>query len=158
MTIRAGSKLDATDFALPDPVTGYANGENTISSTSFADLPTLACAASIYNPHPGASMLVDVHWGAWMKADANAVRCCPRVSGSKTIAAGIGGGGAIGWGEIPVTGSAAYVHGHGHFTTELPASANAAVFTMQAMRDTASGTQKVDYAVIRVVPLRYVFA
>jgi len=157
MTIRAGSKLDATDLALPDVVTGYANGENTVTATSFADLPTIACAASILNPHPGAAMLVSVFWGAWMSASANSVRCCPRISGSKTLVAGIGGGGAIGWGEIPVTGSSLYVTGSGHFTTELPASANAAVFTMQAMRDSASGTQKVDYAVIRVVPIRFVF-
>src|SRR5690348_16423268 len=100
MVLRAGSKCDATDFALPDVATGYANGLNTIVATAFANLPSIACACSIYNPHPGAAMLVDVRWGAWMKSSASAVRCCPAVSGSIAVPAGIGGGGAVGWGEI----------------------------------------------------------
>jgi hypothetical protein len=115
------------------------------------------CTASITNPHPTASMLLRCDFGAWMSASANAVRCCPAVSGSVTIAAGIGGGGAIGWGEIPYCGGTATNSYRGAFTVELPVSANAAVFSMQAYRDSASGTQIVQYPTIRLVPLRYVF-
>lgn len=158
MTIRAGARLDATDFDLPDVVTGYANGSNTITATTFTDLPTTACTASITNPHPTASMLVLVEFGGWVTAGSSiGTRFCPRVSGSTTIAAGIGGGGAIGWGEIPYSNSTSKLGLRGSFTVELPVSANAAVFTMQAYRDSASGTQTIEYATIRLTPVRFVF-
>lgn len=157
MTIRAGARLDATDFDLPDVVTGYGNGTNTITATSFAVLPTTTCTAAITNPHPTAAMLTLVTFGAWMSASANAVRCCPAVSGSLTIAAGIGGGGPIGWGEVPLCGAATTNQYSGSFTVELPASANAATFSMQAYRDSATGTQACNYPTIRLVPLRYLF-
>lgn len=158
MTVRAGARLDATDFILPDVVTAFGNGSNTITATSFAVLPTVTCSASITNPHPTASMLVLVTFGAWMNtSNGVAVRCCPAVSGSTTIAAGIGGGGPIGWGEVPVAGTTVLQQGQGTYTVSLPASANAAVFTMQAYRDSASGTQLLNYPTIRLVPLRFVF-
>lgn len=158
MTIRAGARLDATDFDLPDVVTGYGNGTNVVTATSFAVLPTTTCTATITNPHPTAAMLVLVEYGAWVTAGSNiATRLCPAVSGSITIAAGIGGGGAIGWGEVPVSASTSKVAVRGSFTVELPASANAASFSMQAYRDSATGTQNVDYPTIRLVPLRFVF-
>ncbi len=157
MTIRAGARLDATDFDLPDVVAAYGNGANTVVATAFAVLPTTTCTASITNPHPTASMLVLVTFGAWMSASANAVRCCPAVSGSVTIAAGIGGGGPLGWGEIPETGASTLSQFSASYTVELPASANAAVFSMQSYRDSASGTQKCDYPVIRLTPLRFIF-
>lgn len=157
MTIRAGARLDATDFDLPDVVTGYGNGTNTVTATAFAVLPTTTCTASITNPHPTAAMLVLVTFGAQMSASANAVRCCPAVSGSTTIAAGVGGGGPIGWGEVPLCGAATTNQHSGSFTVELPVSANAAEFSMQAYRDSASGTQTCNYPTIRLTPLRFVF-
>jgi hypothetical protein len=157
MTIRAGARLDATDFDLPDVVTASGNGSNTVTATAFAVLPTVTCTASITNPHPTAAMLVLVSFGAWMSASANAVRCCPAISGSTTIAAGIGGGGPIGWGEIPMCGTTTKNHYGASYTVELPVSGNAAVFSMQAYRDSATGTQLVDYPTIRLTPLRFVF-
>jgi hypothetical protein len=141
---------------MPDPVTAFGNGLNTVTATTFTDLPTTSCIAAITNPHPTLSMLTLVGFGAWMNASANAIRICPRVSGSITIAAGIGGGGPIGWGEIPETGSASNFQLSATYTVELPASATAATFTMQAHRDAAAGTQQVNYPTIRLVPLRYV--
>jgi hypothetical protein len=156
VTLRAGAKVDATDFDLPDVVTGYGNGSNTVTATSFTDLPTTSCTAAITNPHPTANLLVQVTWGAWMSASANAVRCCPRVSGSTTIAAGIGVGGPIGWGEVPLCGAATTnQYSSAPVTYSLPASATAATFTMQAYRDSAAGTQVVQFATLRLVPLYY---
>lgn len=162
MTRLAGSKLLADDFQIPDVVTAFGNGTNSITATTFTDLPTTSCIAAVTNPHPTASLIVQVQFGAWMTvttAADPAVRCCPRVSGSLTLAAGIGSGGngPIGWGEIPLCGGIAsnpqQMQGCGTYT--LPASATPATFTMQAMRDSASGGQNVNYPTIRIIPLYY---
>jgi hypothetical protein len=156
MTRLAGSKVLADDFQLPDIVTAFGNGTNTITATTFTDLPTTSCVAVITNPHPTASLICLVKFGAWMSATANSVRCCPRVSGSTTIAAGIGAGGPLGWGEVPLAGNDANPQQcMGGATYSLPASATAATFTMQALRDSASGTQVCNYATIRIIPLYY---
>jgi hypothetical protein len=158
MTRLAGSKLLADDFQIPDVVTAFGNGTNTITATTFTDLPTNTCVAAITNPHPTASLLVLVEFGCWAVASANAVRMCPRVSGSLTLAAGIGSGGngPIGWGEIPLTANTVnpqQVQGCANYT--LPASATPATFTMQAFRDSAAGTQNVNYPTLRIIPLYY---
>jgi hypothetical protein len=142
---------------LPDVVAASGNGTNVVTATSFAVLPTNTCTASITNPHPTASMLVLVTFGAWLTASASFVRICPAVSGSLTLAAGVGGGGPLNWGEVPGSGSTTKIQASAGYTLELPVSANAAVFSMQAYRDAASGTQNVDYPVIRLTPLRYAF-
>ena len=74
MPMLAGEPVDAADLTFPDPATGYANGVNSISATSFADLPTIGCTATIVNPHPTAGMLVDVRFAAWMVAMARDAR------------------------------------------------------------------------------------
>lgn len=156
MTRNAGSEIVAVDFQLPVVVPGFGNGTNTITATTFTDLPTTACTAAITNPHPSASMIVLVEFGAWLHASANAVRCCPRVSGSVTIAAGIAAGGPIGWGEIPLTGNSGNPQQHkASATYSLPASGTPATFTMQAHRDSAAGTQTCNYATIRIIPLYF---
>ena len=156
MTRLAGSKVLADDFQLPDVVTAFGNGTNIITATSFTDLPTTPCVAAITNPHPTASLVCLVEFGAWMNSTGSAVRACPRVSGSTTIAAGIGAGGPLGWGEVPLCGNNAYPQQMmGGATYTLPVSATAATFTMQAMRDSASGTQVCHYPTIRIIPLHY---
>jgi hypothetical protein len=156
MTRLAGSKVLADDFQLPDVVTAFGNGTNTITATSFTDLPTTSCVAAITNPHPTASLVCLVEFGAWLNATANTVRCCPRVSGSTTIAAGIGAGGPLGWGEVPLAGNNANPQQcMGGATYTLPVSATAATFTMQALRDSAAGTQVCNYPTIRIIPLYY---
>jgi hypothetical protein len=162
MTRLAGSKLLADDFQIPDVVTAFGNGTNSITATTFTDLPTNACVAAITNPHPTASLVVLVEFGGWLTVTTlgdPAVRICPRVSGSLTLAAGIGSGGngPIGWGEIPLTGgiSTNPQQMQGCATYVLPASATPATFTMQALRDSASGGQNANYCTIRIIPLYY---
>lgn len=155
MAILAGMKASAVDLTLPAIAQGYGNGTNTITATTWTDLPTTACTCSITNPHPTADLLCQVTFSAWMSASASAVRMCPRVSGSVTVAAGPGGI-ALGWGAIP-RGLVEYVSYSAVGYVTLPVSATAATFTMQAYREAASGTQNVNYPVIEVVPLRYVF-
>lgn len=154
MSRNAGSEIVAVDFQLPAVVTGFGNGTNTITATTFTDLPTTACTAAITNPHPSASLVCLVEFGAWLHATANAVRCCPRVSGATTIAAGIGAGGPIGWGEIPVCGNSGNPQ-QGSASATYTLATGTSTFTMQAYRDSAAGTQVCNYATIRIIPLYY---
>ena len=161
MTRLAGSKITAVDYALPAVVTGFGNGTNAITATVFTVLPTNTCTAVITNPHPTASMICLVTFGAWMASNlaGNGVSCCPAVSGSVTYAAGTtGGGGPVDWGEIPycVNTGLTSQHHAGSATYILPASATPATFSMQAMRDTTTGsTQVCNYPTIRIIPLYF---
>ena len=154
----AGEPVDVTDFALPDEVTAYANGSNTIAATSFTDLPSIACAAAITNPHPTAAMLLDVRFAGWISSSAGDVRACPRISGSLTVAAGVGSA-AAGWGEIlyAAPGSGNVAQTFASFTVRLPASTTPATFTLQAYQSGAAGTKVLSYASLRLVPIRFVF-
>lgn len=154
MSILAGAKATAVDLTLPDVVTAFGNGTNTVTATTFTDLPTTSCVAAITNPHPTADMLTYVTYSGWATASTNALRFCPRVSGSTTVTAGIGGGLAVGWGEVPRV-IVEYQQYMASATIELPPGT--ATFTMQAHRESASGTQQLNYPTIRLVPVRYLF-
>jgi hypothetical protein len=160
MTILAGSKLKAADLTLPDPVAGYSGGTNTITATTFTNLPTNACSVSITNPHATADLLVAVSTGHWISLPASAAftRACPAVSGSVTIAAGIGsvGNGPSGWGAIPGSSIQGINQCSGFALYTLPPGT--ATFTMQAYKDSAAaGTHQVNYSVIEINPIRYLF-
>jgi hypothetical protein len=156
--IRAGSVVDATDWAMPARQTGYGNGANTVTASAFAALPTNTASCSITNPHPFAKLLVLVEYGAWMIGNTGTgqIYACPVVSGSITVTAGIGGGGPIGWGEVLYETATSYHQHRASCPYELPASATAATFELQAYRN-GSGTVKCDFPLIRVTPLRYVY-
>jgi hypothetical protein len=155
MSRDAGSIVIADDFQLPDVVTVFGNGTNTITATSFTDLPTTSCIAAITNPHSTANMITLVEFGAWMsRTTGGAVRSCPRVSGSTTIAAGIGAGGPDGWGEVPLCSNNAnpqQMQGGGVY--DLPPGT--ATFTMQAMVDSVGTGQVCNYPTIRIIPLYF---
>lgn len=156
--IDEGRLLRGMDYTLPDVVAEYGNGTNSITSTSFAVLPTTPVTAQIYNPHPYSSMLCIVGFGCWANAATNDVRVSLRVKRAEQeyIAAGIGAGASIGYGEIPATLLSTLNHFHAVVTCELEPSPNPYVFQIYAMRAAAAGTQDVRYATIRIVPLRYV--
>jgi hypothetical protein len=152
-----GRKMRALDYSLPDVVTEYGNGTNTITSTSFAALPTAPVKTSITNPHPGAKMLCIVGFGAWGSASANDVRLALRVSRAEQdyVSAGIGSGASIGWGEIPAEALTTTSSMFATVTVSLDPSPIPYVFEVYALRTTA-GTQDVRYATVRIVPLRYI--
>jgi hypothetical protein len=157
MTIRAGSRIDATDFDLPDVVTAFGNGTNSITATAFTVLPTNTCTAAITNPHPTANLMLLVAYGAWMNSTTSSdVRMALDISGATTIAAGIGGGGAIGWGEIPLV-SAGQVSIQVQSTITVSCAPGTTTFKTFAMRAAASGTHSVNYPTIRLVPLYFLF-
>lgn len=64
MTRNAGSKITSYDWDLPAVVTAFGNGFNSITATTFTDLPTTSCIAAITNPHPTATMVTLVEFGA----------------------------------------------------------------------------------------------
>lgn len=157
MTILAGAKIDAVDFDLPDVVTAFGNGANSITATTFSVLPATTCTAAVTNPHPTASMLTMVCYGAWMSSStASECRMSLDVSGAVTIAAGVGGGAAAGWGEIPVSASTQpNAHRQAVITVELPPGTT--TFKVYGMRVAASGTHRIDHPTVRLVPLRFLF-
>ena len=161
MTILAGSKLKAADLTLPDPVAGYG-GTNTVTATTFTDLPTNPCTVNITNPHATADLLVSLAFGVWFVLPIGGTpaftRACTRVSGSVTIAAGIASvsNGPVGWGMIPGTNIIGTSQHAAHALYTL--LSGTATFTMQAYKDSAAaGTHQVNYAVIEINPIRYLF-
>lgn len=156
--IIAGSVVDGTDWKLPNVASATGNGTNTITASDFAVLPTTTCSTSITNSHPIASMLVEVSYGAWLKGNSTTgdVRVGVNVSGSLVSVAGIGGGGAVGWGEILYATSTTYGQHRAMCTYVLPPSATPATFAVHAYRN-GSGTVVCDYPTLRVTPLRYVY-
>jgi hypothetical protein len=158
--IIAGAVLDGTDWKLPAVVQSFGNGANTVTSATFAVLPTTTCSASMTNPHPSARLLVMAEYGAWLIGNTTTgdIRACLSVSGSVSISAGLGGGtgGPVGWGEVLYHTALGYQQRKAMCTYELPVSASAATFDFYAMRN-GSGTVKCDFPTIRLIPLRYLY-
>lgn len=157
MTLAAGGIVRGNDLILPDRVSAHANGTNTITATSFTDLPTIACSVSITNPHATANMLVLVTYGAWISTSTVSVRVCPRISGAMTVGAGIGTNAPTGYGQLIRANASATTYAQyaaSYFAELVPGTST---FTVQAYRESASTTIQVNYATLDVVPLNYVF-
>lgn len=157
MTLAAGGLVRGNDLILPDPVNAHANGVNTITATSFTDLPTIACSVAITNPHASANMLVLVNYGSWVSTSTVAVRICPRISGAMTVAAGIGANAPTGYGQMirGNSGSTTYAQFSASYYAELVPGTS--TFTLQAYRESASTTIQTNYCTLDIIPIRYVF-
>ena len=153
----AGDKITA--LALPAEVTGYGNGTNTITATSFAVLPTFTADATITNPSATFNLKILVLYQARYLANGVAGTIgCMTATGGISIAAGVGTGGAIGFGDLP------YLPNQGNnnpftidsqITATIPPSVAAVTFQWQAYHDNASGTNQIIYPTTRVIPLYY---
>jgi hypothetical protein len=145
---------------LPIPASGAGNGTNSITSGTYAALPSFPASTSIENPDSTLSMLVLCNWGVWLRSDGATtyVEACPALSGATTIPAGVGGGGPISMGEIPYTNLMNFGSPNlwrsfsGVCTYALPPGVT--TFTMQAKR-TGAAAAYCDYAAIHVTPLRF---
>jgi hypothetical protein len=153
-----GRLFRAMDYSLPDVVAEYGNGTNTITATNFAALPSFPCEATIINPHPKASMLVLVNFGAWGSASVGDWRCSIRIKRSEQeyIGTGVALGGSAGYGEIPASALTVLTHEFATFTCELEPSPVPYVFQFYAMRSDGAATVDVRYATLRLIPLRHV--
>lgn len=156
MTLAAGGIVRGNDLILPDRVSAHANGINTISATSFTDLPTIACSVSITNPHASANMLVAVHYAAWISTTTVSVRVCPRISGAMTVAAGIGANAPSGYGQM-IRSNAVTAYGQYAATYYAELVPGTSTFTLQSHRESASTSPQVNYATLDIVPMNYVF-
>lgn len=143
---------------LPDPVVGYLGGTNTFAgaASTWAAIPTSSPTAVITNPSATLDMLVEVSWGAWMSDTAGSLRLGLTASGGLTIAAGVGTGGPVGWGAVPLTSSSTSQHCRAACKLFIPAGAAAVTFQCQGYRSVASGTQSINYVLLEVTPLRFV--
>jgi len=155
MAVKAGGIADAADWVFPDVVTAFGNGTNSVTATAWAVLPTTTCSASVVNAHPTDTLLCLVSYGAWMSSTVgSSLRVGVDVSGAVTIAPGVGGGAAAGWGEIPATTYEQTSSQHqATITVECPPGTT--TFAIWAYRAAASGTHAVNYPTLRIVPLRY---
>jgi hypothetical protein len=147
--------LELAPGGMPATVTAYGNGTNTITSATFAALPTNPCSVAFTNPSATRALEVRVSYGAWVLAASGDVRGCVVATGGLTITSGVGGGGAIGWGEILYTSAASGSQAHADFTCTIPAGAAAVTFTVQALR-TGAGAVSLNYPTLRVAPQRFV--
>jgi len=150
MPIAAGGRFDASDVVVPDPVVGAGASTNVIVATSWAVLPTNPAAVSITNPHATADLLALVAYTAWVKsATTGWVQAGFELTGDTTMAAP-GPGDGIGdiiaaYASMPwvkTSGMVPVVLSPGTTTAEMVA------------RSSGTGTQNVDYPVIRIIPLR----
>ena len=154
--IIGGGTVDGVDWLLPAVVKAYGSGTNNVTSTSFAVLPDTPVSASITNPHPRSKLLVIVDYAAWLiGAAATDVRASIVVSGSMAVSAGIGGSGAVGWGEVLYATATSSGQHSSMVTLELPVSGSAATIALYAMKSGAN-TPACNYPTIQVTPLRYV--
>lgn len=138
---------------MPADVNNFINAQLTITSTSFAALPT-PLTVSFTNPSSVYKLVVDVQISAWLSAATNDVRAGLAASGGVTFTPALGSGGAIANSENMYTSTAGTQCAVTIPNIIIPAGAAAVTFAMQAMRST-SGTQLVSYPAIRVIPRRY---
>jgi hypothetical protein len=154
MAIVAGARIDASDIVVPDPVVGVGASTNTIVATSWAVLPSNPASVSITNPHADADLLCLVTYTAWVKSTTTGwVQAGFQLTGDTTMAAP-GPGDGIGdivaaYASLPWTKTSGTVP-----VTLSPGTTTAEMVA----RTSGTGTQNVDYPVIRIVPLRYLFA
>lgn len=153
MAIVAGGRLDASDLVVPDPVVGVGTSTNTIVSAAYAVLPTNPASVSITNPHADADLLCLITYTAWVKsATTGWVQAGFQLTGDTVMAAP---GPADGIGDIIAAYAALpWVHNTGVVTVALSPGTTTAEMVA---RTSGTGTQNVDYPVIRIVPLRYLF-
>lgn len=142
---------------LPAAQVAFGNGSNNIVSVNptWAVLPTVTANAVITNPSATRNLVVDVRYSCWMVANGSNIRASLTASGGLTIPAGIGGGGATGWGQIVYlgnTGGAITQQRVGFYTCTIPAGAGAVTFAWQAFVDANTGTNQVNYPVTEVIP------
>jgi hypothetical protein len=138
-------------LVLPDDVNATASS-STVTSTTFANLPN-NLAAAITNPRADLDMVVDAVVSAWMASNGTVeLTATIALSGGMTVAAGSA---VLANGELMLeVGTTATDH-QKTIPFTIPAGAAAVTVTVQARRNSASGTQIFNVPVLRLRPRRY---
>lgn len=136
---------------LPDDVNATASS-STITSTTYANLPN-NLAAAITNPRSDLDMEVDVVVSAWMASNGTVeLTATFALSGGMTVAAGSA---VLSNGELMLeVGTTATDH-QKTVPIIIPAGAAAVTVTVQARRNSASGTQIFNVPALRLKPRRW---
>lgn len=156
--IQALADATNTVLNLPDDVTATVATVLSITSTTYAALPT-PLQAAITNPSSDLDMLVDIKYGAYMASSAAGVELSGSIAatGGMTFAAGsVGAGGAIANSEnLLVAGIITAVSCVASISVVIPAGAAAVTFAVQAKRSAASGSQIFNFPHLRIQPRRF---
>jgi hypothetical protein len=139
--------------------TADTGGISSITALTWGT-PGLSATAAITNPSAARSLLCDVKYTAWLSASGAAVRAAPSISGAVTA---VPSGTALppacaGWGEVLYQGAPASGTSYSQMGASVPLSVPAGgtvTVTMKALRDSATGTQSLNYPTIRIIPVRY---
>lgn len=144
-------------LSVPDPTSAAGSGSNTITSTSYAALPTTPISCAITNPSSDFDLLVEVTISAWLISNGTVeLTCSVNGTGGMSFAAGsTGNGHAITQGENLITTSSAATMHQSKLPVIIPAGAAAVTFAFYAKRNTASGSEFVNQPAIRAVPIRF---
>ncbi len=136
---------------LPDDVTATASS-STVTSTTYANLPNNLSAA-ITNPRADLDLQVDAVVSAWMASNGTVeLTATIALSGGVTVAAGSA---ILANGELMLeVGTTATDH-QKTIPFTIPAGAAAVTVTVQARRNSASGTQIFNVPVLRLRPVRW---
>jgi hypothetical protein len=159
----AGGRILASDVSPPDPV-GSSSGVAVLASAAatYALLPT-SVAVSVTNPRSDKDLLTEVLWGAWMQTDTAELRLSLRATGGNTwtegtAGPGLGANGPLTYSENLIicgpNGTNTYMTLTTGFTFLIPAGTTTTL-TVYAYRSVTTGTNHVNYAKLRMVPLRY---
>jgi len=147
---------DDDGAALPASVSAYGNGQNVITALSATDLPSFTANATMINPHLTKGLLVKVVYSCWIVPNGVTVRAYMRCAGNLTIGTTMGSGGAVMWGQVPMSGDTGSnaAQKRGNFTCIIPANGSAQ-FNWTAFKDSSAGAANVNYPCTNVIPLRY---
>jgi hypothetical protein len=143
--------------AMPAEVTVAGSAVHTISATTWG---SIAVNGTITNPSSVRALVVRVQYSAWMSASGAYVRAAPFTFGGVTLAAtGTNLPDACAnWGEVlfqdtPASGIA-YSQQSSSVTVTVPAGGSLGV-GIAALRESATGSQAVNYPTLRLSPIRY---
>lgn len=150
------AKLDLL-LTVPAPTSGSSSSTNVITSTSYAALPSSPISCAITNPSADFALLVDVTISAWLISNGTVeLTCSVAGSGGMTFAAGsTGNGHALSQGENLINTGTAAIMCQSTLPVIIPAGAAAVTFAFQAKRNSASGTENVNFPAIRAIPRRF---
>lgn len=150
------AKLD-TLLSVPAPVNASSSGTNTITSTSYAALPTSPASVALTNPSADFALLVEVTISGWMASNGTVeLTASVNGTGGMTFAAGsTGNGHAVSQGENLLAVDTTAASHQSTLPVIIPAGAAAVTFAIHAKRASASGSQIFNFPAIRVVPIRF---
>lgn len=146
-------RIVCRDAKLQDPQLINFNGLNTITATSWADLPTgPTSTVTLSLPY---DTIVQVELGSWLSVtyvDSTTVRAGVTVDGVNPENVGATGT----WGAVLYEPTVGTTSGGGqHYTTmTMKLTAGSHTFKIQAYK-TGTGTAQVNYPVLRVTPIRW---